>query len=206
MAKVDFKKSLKEFYSASKKVPSLVEVPSMNFIMVDGVGDPNTCADFQDAVGALYGIAYTVKFAMKKPQPEGYFEFVVPPLEGLWWMDPGPFDPEAKDKWQWTMMVMQPDFVTASIIESAIAALKVKKPSDAVSKVRFERFEEGCCAQIMHLGPYSEEGPTIEKLHGFVELEGYALRGKHHEIYLSDPRRCAPEKLKTIIRHPVSKP
>ena len=205
MAKVDFKKSLKEFYSASKTAACLVDVGSMNFVMVDGVGDPNTSADFQDAVGALYGVAYTVKFDMKKSQPAGYFEFVVPPLEGLWWMDPGPFDPEAKDKWQWTVMVMQPDFVTSSIIENAILVLKEKKPSDALSKVRFERFEEGASAQIMHLGPYSEEGPTIEKLHSFVEAEGYVLRGKHHEIYLSDPRRCAPEKLKTIIRHPVSK-
>ncbi len=205
MAKIDFKKELKEFYSASKSKVAIVEVPAMKYIMVDGVGDPNTSADFQAAIEALYGTAYTLKFAMKESQPEGYFEFVVPPLEGLWWMDPGPFDPEAKDKWQWTVMIMQPDFVTSDMIEGAIETLRKKKPSDMLDKLRYETLEEGVCGQMLHIGPYSQQGSTIEKIQDHIEAEGYSFSGKHHEVYLSDPRRTAPEKLKTIIRHPVAK-
>jgi hypothetical protein len=204
MAKVDFKKTLKELYSAKGK-PKLVDVDAMKYIQVDGVGDPNTSPAFQESMECLYGIAYTLKFDMKKNQPDGYFEFVVPPLEGLWWMDPGPFDPNRKDKWQWTMMVMQPDFVTAELIDSAKKLLTAKKPDLDLGKVRYDTIDEGLSAQILHIGPYAEEGPTIEKLHGYVEAEGYRLRGKHREIYMSDPRRVAPEKLKTIIRHPVEK-
>ncbi|MCF7955306.1 MAG: GyrI-like domain-containing protein [Phycisphaerae bacterium] len=202
MAKIDFKKSLKEFYSA-KAAPKLVEVPPMKYIQVDGVGDPNTSPAFQDAMECLYGIAYTLKFDMKKNTPAGYFEFVVPPLEGLWWMDPGPFDADAKDKWQWTVLLMQADFITAEMIESTKKTLAAKKPDLNLSKVRFEVIQEGLSAQIMHTGPYAEEGPTVEKLYEFVHAQGYKLRDKHHEIYLSDPRRVAPDKLKTIIRHPV---
>ena len=204
MTKVDFKKSLKEFYSA-KGEAKLVEVPAMKYLQVDGVGDPNTSKDFQNAIECLYGIAYTLKFEMKKDQPDGYFEFVVPPLEALWWMDPSPFDPDAKDKWQWTVMLMQADFVTAEMIESTKKTLAAKKPELDLSNVRYGVIEEGLSAQIMHIGPYAEEGPTIEKLHAFVEDQGYTLRDKHHEIYMSDPRRVAPEKLKTILRHPVKK-
>jgi hypothetical protein len=204
MAKVDFKKSLKEFYSG-KAEPKLVEVPAMKYIQVDGVGDPNTSQAFQDAMEILYGIAYTLKFDMKKNTPDGYFEFVVPPLEGLWWMDPGPFDPLAKDKWQWTMMIMQPDFVTDELIDSAKKLLTAKKPDIDLANVRYGVIDEALSAQTLHIGPYSQEGPTVEKLHEFVESAGYTLRSKHHEIYLSDPRRVAPEKLKTIIRHPVEK-
>jgi len=203
MAKVDFKKTLKELYTA-KAEPKLVEVPALKYIQVDGVGDPNACPAFQEAMECLYGIAYTLKFEMKAAQPAGYFEFVVPPLEGLWWMDPGLFDPAAKDKWQWTMMVMQADFVTDELIDSAKKTLAKKKPGLDLSKVRYGVIEEGLSAQIMHIGPYSEEKPTIEKLHAFIEANGYKLRGKHREIYMSDPRRVAPEKLKTIIRQPVA--
>ncbi|MBW8016967.1 MAG: hypothetical protein FVQ82_12345 [Planctomycetes bacterium] len=202
MAKVDFKKSLREFYSA-KGEPKLVEVPSMKYIQVDGVGDPNTSAAFQEAMEMLYGIAYTLKFDMKKNQPDGYFEFVVPPLEALWWMDPGPFDPDAKDKWQWTVLLMQPDFVTDELIDSTKKILNAKKPDLDLANVRYGVIDEGLSAQILHIGPYAEEGPTIEKLHAFVKSQGYTLLDKHHEIYMSDPRRVAPEKLKTIIRHPV---
>ena len=205
MAKVDFKKSLKEFYSASKSKVTIIEVPDMKYIMVDGVGDPNTSANFQAAIEALYGTAYTLKFAMKESQPKGYFEFVVPPLEGLWWTDPGPFDPEAKDKWQWTLMIMQPDFVTLDVIEGAIETLREKKPSDILDELRFETFQEGLCAQMLHIGPYSQQGTTIEKIQEHIETEDYTLSGKYHEVYLSDPRRTASERLKTIIRQPVAK-
>ena len=204
MPKVDFKKELKQYYSASKITPAIIDVPKMNFIQIDGTGDPNTSQSFQKAVEALYGIAYTLKFSFKDAPPKGYFEFVVPPLEGLWWMD-GPFDPDAKDKWKWTLMIMQPDFVTAKLVEKAIEILKQKKPSPALADIRYESYKEGLAAQIMHIGPYAEEGPTIEKLHEFVRSQGYTLHSKHHEIYLSDPRRTAPEKLKTILRHPIEK-
>lgn len=204
MAKIDFKKELKQFYSA-KQTPVMVTVPPMNFIMVGGTGDPNTSQDFADGVEALYGTAYTLKFAMKTDQPAGYFEFVVPPMQGLWWMDPGPFDPNAKDKWQWTVMIMQPDFVTKDMIANAVTALKAKKNPPAADKIHYESYDEGLAVQILHVGPYAQEGPTIQKLHAFAKENGCKLRGKHHEIYLSDPRKTAPEKLKTIIRQPVTR-
>ena len=123
MTKVDFKKELKDFYSAKKDKIAVVEVPKMKFLAIDGMGDPETSQGFQDAVAALYGVAYTAKFSMKAAPPKGYFEFVVPPLEALWWMDPGPFDPQAKDKWQWRMLVMQPDFVTGRVVDQAIVVV-----------------------------------------------------------------------------------
>ena len=175
----------------------------MKFLAIDGMGDPETSQDFQDAVAALYGVAYTAKFSMKAAPPKGYFEFVVPPLEALWWMDSGPFDPHAKDKWQWRMLVMQPDFVTGRVVDQAIGTLKDKKPTPDLDKLRYEPLNEGISLQTLHIGPYNEVGKTIEKLLTFADENGYRLTGKHHEIYLSDPRRAAPEKLKTIVREPV---
>ncbi len=202
MTKIDLKKEYRDFYSASAKQAALVVVPEINFLMVDGMGDPNTAKEYSDAIEALYGVAYTLKFAIKKgPQA---IDYGVMPLEGLWWADDmTQFSTGNKDVWKWTSMIMQPEFVTKELVEDAIEAVRKKKQLPALSKLRFESFEEGLSAQVMHIGPYSAEGPTIERLHDFVRTSGHELRGKHHEIYLSDPRKAAPDKMKTIIRQPI---
>jgi hypothetical protein len=200
MEKIDFRKTLKHLYSASAKEPVLVEVPAMKFLWVDGQGDPNSPM-FQTAVELLYGLSYTLKFALKKKGKE----YGVAPLEGLWWMEGiEGFDVKRREEWRWSAMIMQPDFVTAELVDRARQELAAKRGEPSLA-VRFETFSEGLSAQILHIGPYSAEGPTLEKLHRFVEEQGYRLRGRHHEIYLGDPRRSAPEKLKTLIRHPVGK-
>jgi hypothetical protein len=200
MEKIDFRKTLKHLYSASAKELALVEVPSMKFFWADGQGDPNS-PQFQSAVELLYGLSYALKFALKKKGKE----YSVPPLEGLWWMEGiEGFDVERREEWRWSAMIMQPDFVTEEMVTRARQELAAKR-GEPTQAVRFEPFSEGLSAQILHLGPYSAEGPTIEKLHRFVEAQGYRLRGRHHEIYLGDPRRSAPEKLKTLIRHPIRK-
>lgn len=205
MQKLDFKKELRQFYNPSKKEVTLVDVPPMNFVMVDGQGDPNTSQAFQEAMEALYGVAYTVKFALKH-QGRGP-DYTVMPLEGLWWTEAGEgFHQTNKDLWHWTVMIMQPEHITEVDIDQAIHTVQAKKNPPALKKLRFERYTEGLSVQIMYLGPYDEEGPTIERLHTFAEDRGYSLRGKHHEIYLSDPRRTKPERLRTILRQPVSKP
>jgi len=202
VAKIDFKKEFKELYQPSAKQPSIVQVPAMNFLMIDGAGDPNTSQQYQEAMQALYGMAFTLKFMIKGADGP---DWVIPPLEGLWWMhDMAEFDLGAKDDWLWTSMIMQPETVTEQLVEAARAQLKEKKDPAALPQLRFENFDEGRCAQIMHIGPYDAEGPTIAKLHEFIAQKGHQLRGKHHEIYLSDPRRAAPEKLKTILRQPVA--
>lgn len=202
MSKIDPKKELKHLYRPSAKKIVVVDVPPMNFLMVDGHGDPNTAQEYQDAVEALYAVAYALKFMSKK---EKGMDFVVPPLEGLWWVDNmEEFTTEDKSAWKWTAMIMQPESVTPEMFEGALKQVEKKKNPPALSKLRFERFHEGLSVQIMYFGPYSEEGPTIEKMHDFIEKNGYEPRGKHHEIYLSDPRRTAPEKLKTVLRQPVA--
>lgn len=201
MAKIDFKKELKHLYTPSKKVFSIVDVPAMKFLMVDGHGDPNTSPEYQAAVETLYALAYKIKFMMK----DQGLDYVVPPLEGLWWVeDMAEFSVERKDEWDWTMMIMQPDEVTMGVVEAAGDAVAASKNLPNLSQVRFELFHEGAAAQILYLGAYADEGPTIARLHDFILAEGYQLSGKHHEIYLSDPRRTAPEKLKTVIRQPFS--
>jgi len=201
----DLVKQLKPLYSPSAKHPSIVEVPELAFLMIDGRGDPSTSATYQDALAALYGIAYTLKFALKKAAPER--DFKVAPLEGHWWADaerPSMAELESdRDSWNWTMMIALPDAVTAAEVAAAAEAAARRRPLPAAGRIRLERFEEGLAAQIMHVGPYSTEAPTIAALHAFVEEQGYALHGRHHEIYLGDPRRTAPERLKTVIRHPV---
>ncbi|RDE14538.1 MAG: hypothetical protein C4K47_04075 [Candidatus Thorarchaeota archaeon] len=169
--------------------------------MIDGAGDPNTSKEYQAALEALYGVSFTVKFMLKK---EVGADFAVMPLEGQWWT-PGQatIDLSNKSKWQWTSMILQPEPVTKIWIGKAIEELRKKRNPSALSKVRFETFHEGLSVQIMYVGPYAAEGPTIENLHTFAKESAYRLRGKHHEIYLSDPRRTAPEKLKTVIRQPV---
>ena len=202
MAKTDFKKQLKHLYQPSAKEVSVVDVPDMNFLMVDGQGDPGTSPEYQEALEALYTMAYQLKFTIKGRDPE--LDYVIPPPEGLWWAkDLDAFSMDDRDAWQWTAMIMQPDQVTEVLFDEAVDKVKQKKDLPGLGKLRLERYHEGRAVQILHLGPYSAEGPTIEKLHAFARENGYQLRGKHHEIYLSDPRRTAPEKIKTVIRQPV---
>lgn len=202
MMKVDFKKELKQLYKPSPKEVVVVDVPEMNFLMIDGVGDPNTAQEYKDAIEALYSVSYALKFMVKKG--ESAIDYAVMPLEGLWWVDDmTQFSMENKDAWKWTAMIMQPEYVTEGLVNAALRQVEKKKNPPALSKIRFESFHEGLSAQIMHIGPYSAEGPTIERLHNFIKENGYELRGKHHEIYLSDPRRSAPEKMRTVIRQPM---
>jgi hypothetical protein len=202
---LDIVKLHKPLYTPSANHPAIVEVPELAFLMVDGRGDPNTSEAFHDAMQALYSAAYTLKFTLKKADPER--DFKVAPLEGLWWTDEAApsLDDLRRDRdgWNWTMMIAVPDTVTAAEVEATLEAAARKKDLPAAPRLRLKRFEEGLAAQIMHLGPYSEEAPTIERLHAFVAAEGYELRDRHHEIYLGDPRRTAPERLKTVLRHPV---
>jgi hypothetical protein len=216
MEKIDYKKVNKELYSPPKK-PVLIEVPEMNFIMVDGQGNPNDKnGEYQHAVELLYALSYTIKMSIKSgKQPDGYFEYVVPPLEGFWWLanDEKPDGPINKDQFHWTMIIRQPEFVTDEVFTWACGEVKKKKPNLNLEKAYFDRFAEGLCVQIMHIGPYDDEPESIEKIEKFilenklsnaisnVQSDGRVRR--HHEIYLSDPRKTAPEKLKTVIRHPV---
>lgn len=202
MKKVDYKKEHKDLYSSSAKKVSIVDVPQMQFLMIDGAGDPNTSREFQEAVEALFSVSYTLKFMIKKD--EWGVDYGVMPLEGLWWADDmSQFNVEAKNSWKWTLMIMQPEFITGVLIAEAMETVQDKKKVPVASMLRFESFEEGQAAQIMHIGPFSEEGPTVEKLHDFIEENSFMRRGKHHEIYLSDIRRANPEKWRTVIRQPV---
>ncbi|MCK5743417.1 MAG: GyrI-like domain-containing protein [Caldisericia bacterium] len=199
MDKLDLKKELKGFYNPSKKEVSSVDIPEMNFLMIDGQGNPNTSEEYQQALEVLYGLSYTLKFACKEIEKD----FTVMPLEGLWWADDmDSFTEGDKDLWKWTAMILQPDFVTAEMLIKAKINLKKKKDPVALPKVRFESYTGGTSAQIMHIGPYSEEASNIKKIHDWIKGNGFKLFGKHHEIYLSDPRRTKPEKLKTVIRQP----
>ena len=203
MKKINLKKELSEFYNPSKVKVAFVNVPAMNFLMIDGKGDPNTAKSYAEAIETLYSVSYTLKFMVKKG--EMAIDYGVMPLEGLWWVeDMTKFDPEKKDDWLWTAMIMQPDFITKEMVEEARDSVRIKKNPKAASLLRFETFQEGPCAQIMHIGPFSEEGPNIAKVHKAIEDSGHQLSGKHHEIYLSDFRRTAPENLKTIVRQPYS--
>ena len=201
MEVVDLKKDLKYLYQPSKKEVSVVDVPTMNFLMIDGEGDPNTSQSFSDAIDALFAVAYTIKFMVKKGAIA--IDYGVMPLEGLWWAeDMTKFTPEDKSNWKWTVMIMQPSFVTQEIIDAAMVEVKKKKDPAALAGIRFDSLCEGRCAQIMHIGPFAEEGPTIAKVHQFIDSMSYR-RGKHHEIYLSDIRKAHPSKWKTIVRQPM---
>lgn len=206
MEKLDLKQTLKAFYSA-KTSPAMLEIPPANFLMIDGTGNPNTSANYARAIEALYAVAYTLKFAVKKEQA---IDYPVMPLEGLWWTpEMADFSIERKDDWLWTMMISTPAFIDAGQV--ALAGLEAGKKKDlpALPLLRFETLREGLCAQVLHLGPYATEAPTIQRLHQFIHQQGQSFDGlteKHHEIYLSDPRRSAPEKMKTIIRQPVKQP
>jgi hypothetical protein len=201
MQKVDLKKELKRFYQPSAKEVVRVEVPTFQFLMVDGEGDPNTSQAYAGAVEALFSVSYTAKFMVKKGA-QG-IDYAVMPLEGLWWADDmSTFITRDKSKWKWTMMIMQPAFVKAGFIHAAILEVKRKKALSSVDALRLEDFTEGSCAQTLHIGPFSEEGPTIQRVHNFISQHS-KLTGKHHEVYLSDIRRADPAKWKTIIRQPM---
>ncbi len=198
----DWKKDCKTLYFPPSH-PVMVEVPPMNYLMIDGHGDPNGSAEYQAAIEALFSLSYTLKFAIKKA---GGIEYAVYPSEGLWWVkDMAEFSIGHKENWDWTMMIAQPELVTDEWVERARAEALKKKGQPAIERVRFASYAEGLCAQVMHTGPFSAEGPIVAGLHAFIEAQGCALSGKHHEIYLSDFRRTAPEKLKTVIRQPARK-
>jgi len=206
----DFKKEYKDLYSP-KTSPTLIDIPEMVFIMVDGKGNPNTSEEYKSAVELLYGISYTIKMNKSDgAQPAGYFAYVVPPLEGLWQLDDGAGDWYAdKEKYRWTSMIRQPEFVNLSVFETAMTELSKKKPNLDASRARLETYTEGLCVHAMHIGPYDDEPRTNAAIaqyiadHGYISAIGDARR--HHEIYLADPRKTAPEKLRTIIRHPIAK-
>ncbi|MCM1988967.1 GyrI-like domain-containing protein [Oceanirhabdus seepicola] len=204
MDKIDFKKEFKELYKASSKQVQIVNVPKLNYLKIDGMGNPNTAQEYKDAVEALFSLSYTVKFMIKKGSMG--IDYGVMPLQGLWYHDNMElFSQERKEEWKWTSLIMQPEFVDKELIDEAVDQVKKKKDLSSIDKIKFESLDEGLVAQIMHIGPYSEEMPTIEKLHNFIEENGYIKVGNHHEIYLSDPRKAAPENLKTILRQPIAK-
>ena len=214
--KIDYKKKYKDLYLPKQK-PMVVDVPTMTFIMVNGSGNPNNEeGEYQQAVELLYGLAYTIKMSKKNGyEPEGYFDYVVPPLEGLWWLEDDNMDFTLKNKYCWTSMIRQPEFVTKEVFEWACEELKRKKPKIDTSKAYLETFSEGLCVQIMHIGPFDDEPKSTKLIGSYISENNLkdAISSaypdgrirRHHEIYLSDPRKTAPEKLKTVLRHPVVK-
>ncbi|GLZ14626.1 hypothetical protein Acsp04_48610 [Actinomadura sp. NBRC 104425] len=201
MASYDVKRERKALYAPKNTEWALVEVPEQHFIAIDGQGDPNTSPVYAAAVEALYSVAYTLKFAAKR---EGR-DFVVAPLEGLWWADDYEvFTARAKASWAWTMLISLPDWITKEAVEEARAIAAAKKKRPAIADVRHHTLHEGLCAQVLHVGSYDDEAPLLARLHNeYIQAGGLRLHGLHHEIYLSDPRRTRPEKLKTILRQPV---
>lgn len=200
MEKIDLKRSLGPLY---RPAPGIVEldVPAFPFLMVDGRGDPGRAPAWREAVEALYAVSYALKFALRR---EHALDYAVMPLEGLWWADDlSSFIRGDRAAWQWTAMIMQPPGVDAVLAAEAVAGVRARKDLPALDRLRFEPFAEGRCAQLLHVGPYTAEGPAIARLHAWIG-ERSALRGKHHEIYLGDPRRAAPEKLKTLLRQPMA--
>ncbi len=201
MPPYDPKRALKDLYAPKNTTWALVDVPEQQFIAIDGRGNPNTAPEYTRAVEALYAVAYTVKFASKRDGQD----FVVGPLEGLWWADdPTAFTVSAKDSWQWTMIVSQPDWVTQDMIEEAKATASAKKKLPAIGDVRRLVLHEGPCAQAMHIGSYDDEAPLLAELHDrFMAAHGLDFGGLHHEVYLGDPRKTEPGKLRTVLRQPV---
>jgi hypothetical protein len=202
MKKIDIKKNLKHMYQPSAKEVEQIDVPTMNYLMADGAGDPNISPEFAAIVEALFALSYTLKFMVKNGTLA--IDYGVMPLEGLWWADDmSSFSAGDKSKWKWTLMIMQPEFISRGMVDAAIAEVRAKKNPVALSRVRFEKLAEGSAAQIMHIGPFSEESPNILRVHQFIESSGHKRVGKHHEIYMSDIRKTAPSKWKTIIRQPM---
>jgi len=213
MKTIDLKKELKYLYQPSAKKVEIVKVPSLQFAMIDGTiekgKEPGNSPAFQEATQALYSVSYTLKFMLKKRKTNAV-EYPVMALEGLWWVEDGMFDITVKDNWFYTLMILQPDIVTKEVFAEGLAEVKKKKgESPAISKLRLANFEEGLCVQVMHIGPYATEPATVERMRAFASENGYrgdvAPNGKHHEIYLGDPRKADPAKLKTVLRHPLEK-
>ncbi len=213
MKTLDLKKQYKYLYQPSAKKIELVEVPRLQFAMVDGAiekgSEPGKSPRFAEATQALYSMSYTLKFMLKKRKTNAV-DYPVMALEGLWWVEDGFFDITVKDNWFYTLMILQPEIITKAIFEEARDQVRKKKgESDALSNIRFENFEEGLCVQTMHIGPYATEPATVDRMRAFMQEHGLkdnvGPNGKHHEIYLSDPRRVAPEKMKTVLRHPAKK-
>ena len=202
MEKIDFKHQLKHLYQPSAREVVVVDVPPLNYLMLDGEGDPNTSKAYQAAVEVLFGLAYAIKFMVKKGALA--IDYGVLPLEGLWWADDmTSFSTADKSNWKWTMLIMQPDFITPVMVAEAINKQKGKTGASMLEQVRFTSPSEGLCVQIMHIGPFSAEGPTIERLHRYITDSGHQRCGKHHEIYLSDIRKADAAKWRTIIRQPM---
>lgn len=204
MDSYDIKKHHRELYAPRPGDVTIVDVPEFSYLMVDGEGDPNTVRTYREAVEALYNISYGVRLAAKRDLGRVH---VVAPLEGLWRSpDPTDFTARRKGEWQWTMMIHQPEWITQDMVDAANTASAEKKPNPALSLLRFETYTEGRAVQALHVGPYDAEGPLIARMHEHAHANGHTLRGKHHEIYLSDPRKVAPAKLKTVLRQPVALP
>ncbi len=208
MPKMDLRKELKYLYAPSAKQVALVDVPEFQFAQIDGAIEPGqapgTSPAFEQAMSALYGITYTLKF-MSKQRADDPIDYTVMTLEGLWWVEEGEFDITQPGNWRWTMMILQPEHITPAMFAEGLAQLRKKRgDSPALDKLRLARFHEGLALQIMHIGPYANEPATIARMDAFAQEKGYRMIGKHHEIYLGDPRNAAPEKLKTILRHPVA--
>jgi hypothetical protein len=206
MEKLDLRRELKHLYLPSAKEPAIVDVPAMQFVMVDGAiepgGAPGISPQFAENMQALYGAAYTLKF-MSKHRKENPVDYTVQALEGLWWVDDGHFDISQPGNWKYTVMIMQPPHITQDMFQEAVRKAAAKKPSSALARLRLETFAEGLSVQIMHVGPYSEEPATVARMEAYARDHGYRLAGCHHEIYMGDPRLADPKKLKTVLRHPV---
>jgi hypothetical protein len=211
-AKLDLKKQLKHLYLPSAKECALVQVPEMQFVTIDGQIEPGLMPGdspgFASAIGALYGASYTLKF-MSKKRAENPIDYGVMALEGLWTTPDGGSDYVTSDQWQWTLMMMQPDHITGDMFAEALGQLRKKYTKEArdaqpLDRLRLERFEEGLCVQVMHIGPYADEPATLMRMGEFAAQNGYRFYGRHHEIYLGDPRTAKPENLKTVLRHPVA--
>ena len=213
METLDLKKELKYLYAPSAKKAEIVQVPRLQFLMIDGAiekgKEPGNSPGFVESTQALYSLAYTLKFMLKKRKPDA-IDYPVMPLEGLWWVEDGLFDITIKDNWFYTLMILQPDVITPEVFAEGVEQVRRKKgDSPNLSHLRLAHFEEGICVQVMHIGPYATEPATIERMRAFALENGYRDRvgpsGKHHEIYLGDPRKADPAKLKTVLRHPLEK-
>ena len=200
--KVDFKKTYKQLYNPTETGFHFIDVPDMNYLMLDGKDNPNTSENYQHAVQALYSMSYGIKFELKA---QG-FDYIIPPLEGLWWMpNMNEFTLENINEWEWTMMIMQPEWITSEIVEKVKEVTLRKKKEQLLKNVRFEVFREGLSVQILYIGAYKNEAPTIAEMHNYINTNGYETNGKHHEIYLSDIRKTSADKLRTILRQPIRK-
>ena len=201
MAKLDLKRTMRRLYFPPANEPVLVDVPEMQFLMIDGRGDLATSHTYAEAIDALFTVSYALKFTIKRVDPEG--DYTVMPLESLLWTDEKRFDAEDRSTWRWTAMVAQPPAINQELVRATAHEAAGKRRFPALRKMRLDGFREGLSAQILHIGRYEDEAPTIRKLHAFISDHDYPVRGRHHEINLSDPKRCAPERMRTVIRQPI---